>query len=118
MWVGRQWWYFPGAALVKLPATVWFSMLAGAAVLACRRRWGDVGRAAGWVGGVLAAFLLLQPLNLGLRLALPVVALALLLAAPAARLVGALAGWRGRLHLCDGRRRPPSPPPRAAADLP
>ena len=83
-WDGSRIWFFPASAAVKLPVTATLAVLAGAAgwtlVEPGKRR-----RAAAAVGApavVVAAFLLLQPLNLGLRLAVPVLALVFVAAAP------------------------------------
>ena len=83
-WDGSRIWFFPASAAVKLPVTATLAVLVGAAgwtlVEPGKRR-----RAAAAVGApavVVAAFLLLQPLNLGLRLAVPVLALVFVAAAP------------------------------------
>ena len=77
-WDGGRWWYFPASAALKLPLTLVVAVVTGW-VLAGRS--GCVRRrelAATVVVPALALwlFLVAQPLNLGLRLALPVVALA------------------------------------------
>lgn len=83
-WYGSRPWYFPAAALLKLPVTVLASVVAGWG-------WAIRGRRRRQLMAVVAApalglwlVLLLQPLNLGLRMALPTVALALVGAGAAA----------------------------------
>jgi 4-amino-4-deoxy-L-arabinose transferase-like glycosyltransferase len=76
-WSGGRWWYFPVAAVLKLPAGLLAAVLAGWVV--ARRHPARLRLA----GVVLAPALslwfvvLVQPLNLGLRVVLPSVALAL-----------------------------------------
>lgn len=76
-WDGGHWWFFPVSAALKLPLTLVVAIVAGWAVTV----WRSAHRAA-LVLFVVAPALLLwlllvaQPLNLGLRLAMPVVALA------------------------------------------
>lgn len=89
-WDGGRWWYFPMSALLKLPFTLVVAVVAGWVVAARRsahRRALLTFVAAPALG--LWLFLVAQPLNLGLRLALPTVALALVgagaLVAPAHR---------------------------------
>lgn len=76
-WDGGRWWYFPASAALKLPLTLVAGIVAGWA-LAVRRARSRRALLTFVVGPALAlwAFLVAQPLNLGLRLALPVVALA------------------------------------------
>ena len=83
-WTGSRPWFFPASAAVKLPVTATLAVALGVAgwarVEPSKRR-----RMAATVGApvlVVGAFLLLQPLNLGLRLAVPVLALVLVAAAP------------------------------------
>ncbi|WP_436795755.1 hypothetical protein [Actinospongicola halichondriae] len=74
-WSGGRWWFFPSSAIVKVPLVV-LAILGGAAALARRSRR-DALRVLVTVGplaGMLAMFLAVQPLDLGLRLALPVLA--------------------------------------------
>ncbi|QXC61696.1 glycosyltransferase family 39 protein [Aquihabitans sp. G128] len=90
-WDGGRWWYFPASAALKLPLTLVLAVVAGW-VVAVRDRQVDRRRLAQAVAlPAVALWLLLvgQPLDLGLRLAMPVVALALVglgaLARPARR---------------------------------
>ena len=82
-WTGSRWWFFPVSAAVKLPATASVALLGGIAgwclIDSDRRRRAAV--TVGALAGVTAGFLLLQPLDLGLRLAIPALALAFLAAA-------------------------------------
>jgi 4-amino-4-deoxy-L-arabinose transferase-like glycosyltransferase len=84
-WEGSRWWFFPGSILVKVPLGGLLFLLLGP--LAWTRLPGDRRRSAGLVlafpAVVLFVALLTQPLNLGLRLVLPVVALWFAFAAPA-----------------------------------
>jgi 4-amino-4-deoxy-L-arabinose transferase-like glycosyltransferase len=75
-WDGGRWWYFPISALVKLPLTLTAAVVGGwvLAVRGHRNRRALAALVAG-PGVLLWLFLAAQPLNLGLRLALPVVAL-------------------------------------------
>lgn len=77
-WSGSRWWYFPVSAIVKLPMTLVVGVLAGWALAV---RYGRERRlllaTVVTPGIVMWALLLAQPLNLGLRLAMPSVALAL-----------------------------------------
>ena len=85
VWEGSEWWFFPGSAIAKVPATALLAVAAGG--LLWRRRDGSSRSRLGWClapGAVLGLVLLVQPLNLGLRYALPVLALMMLLAAPLA----------------------------------
>lgn len=88
-WDGSRWWFFPASALVKLPLGALAAVAIGGwwwtKVPVDRRRSGLVAVAA--PAGALGLALLVQPLNSGLRLALPVVALAFVAASPIA-LVG------------------------------
>lgn len=86
---GSRPWFFPVTAAIKLPVSFTLAVAAGALVLARRRRVPPVVWAAAVAGAVVFGFLLVQPLNLGLRLAMPLVAL---IAIPAA----GLAELRGR----------------------
>ncbi len=75
-WSGGRWWFFPASAAVKLPATFFLAIAAGAWAMVRASR-GRARRAAVVVAplaGVLAVFLAAQPLDLGLRLAVPVLA--------------------------------------------
>lgn len=77
-WDGGRWWYFPVSAALKLPATLVVAVVAGWALAA--RRAIDRRRLITVVVApplMLWLFLVAQPLNLGLRLAMPVVAMAL-----------------------------------------
>jgi 4-amino-4-deoxy-L-arabinose transferase-like glycosyltransferase len=92
-WDGGRWWYFPMSALLKLPFTLVVAVVAGWAMVA--RRSAHRRSLLTFVAGpalLLWLFLVAQPLNLGLRLALPTVALALVgagaLVAPARRAWG------------------------------
>ncbi len=106
-WDGGRWWYFPASALVKLPLTLVAAIVAGWALVVRRRlaRGTPVEQRSGGTGDVdgpavgtrpasrsstrgmtvivvapgvaLWLALMAQPLNLGLRLALPIVALSL-----------------------------------------
>ena len=81
-WTGGRVWYFPMNALVKLPASFWVLVVAGGAAWVTDRVPGR--RRLAWVLSpalALALFLLAQPLNLGLRLTLPIIASACLLSA-------------------------------------
>lgn len=86
-WNGAAWWFFPAALLTKLPlpalVVVAASPLAWRGIDRDRRRLATIGVALPAVASF--AFLLAQPLNLGLRYAFPVVALGFVLVAPAAR---------------------------------
>ncbi|MFN8018508.1 MAG: glycosyltransferase family 39 protein [Acidimicrobiales bacterium] len=76
-WSGGRWWYFPMSALLKVPLLTCAVVVAGW-VVAVRRPGGR--RAlltyVALPGLLLWLFLVAQPLNLGLRLAMPTVALA------------------------------------------
>ena len=81
-WDGGRWWFFPGSVVAKVPLGALAAMVAGG-VLAFRRR--DIARrrlAVGVLGpaAVSFAFVLAQPLNLGVRYVLPSLALAMVLA--------------------------------------
>jgi 4-amino-4-deoxy-L-arabinose transferase-like glycosyltransferase len=77
-WDGGRWWYFPVSAIVKLPTPLLVAVVAGWAVAAGRTQHRRALLAFVVAPAlVLWAFLLAQPLNLGLRLAMPTVALAL-----------------------------------------
>ena len=81
-WDGGRWWFFPASAFLKIPLTLTVAVVAGW-VLALRRGARRPVDRRQLVAVVIAPalalwlFLLAQPLNLGLRLAMPVVALAL-----------------------------------------
>lgn len=82
-WMGSRYWFFPANALVKIPLPL-LALAAAAIVGWWRAPRSDAARAAialAPLTAALAGFLLLQPLNLGLRLALPVVAFVFLAAA-------------------------------------
>ncbi|QYG93315.1 hypothetical protein HC251_13365 [Iamia sp. SCSIO 61187] len=97
-WEGSRWWYFPGALVATVPFPVLGLLVAGPL---------------GWVAGpreqrrplalvalpglALFAFTALQPLNLGLRLAMPSLALWLVVAAAGAghAVCAARARWPG-----------------------
>jgi hypothetical protein len=99
-WDGSRPWFFPVSALVKLPVSFWLATMAGAMAWAgCGRRLRIRALASvGSLGALVSGFLLLQPLNLGLRLAVPVLALLPVVAAavvhlprrPAIGVVGAV----------------------------
>ncbi len=85
-WTGGRWWYFPGSLLVKVPAPALVLLVAGPLALrhhavGLRRR---VLTAVVLPAGLLLAFTMAQPLTLGVRLVLPVVALLLVAASAAA----------------------------------
>jgi hypothetical protein len=86
-WDGGRWWYFPISALIKIPLPLTALVITGW-VVAIRRsgRRRELATVVVLPGLVLWLFLVAQPLNLGLRLALPSVALAFVG-------VGALAPW-------------------------
>lgn len=76
-WDGGHWWFFPASALLKLPAVVAVGIVGGwlvAAVHGRTRR--NLVRFVVAPAVMLWLLLVAQPLNLGLRLAMPVVALA------------------------------------------
>lgn len=77
-WDGGRWWYFPASAALKLPLPLLLAVVAGWA-LALRRGHARRALVASTVVPAIALWLSLvgQPLNLGLRMAMPVVALAL-----------------------------------------
>jgi hypothetical protein len=101
-WVGTKWWYFPGVLVAKVP---WGALLAIGVGAWCLRRFDkDVRQrvlvAVAAPALVLLAFTMLQPLQLGVRLLLPSLALGLVIAgavvvglrSPAGRIgLGALA---------------------------
>lgn len=93
-WTGSRPWFFPVSGAVKLPATVALTLLAGSIgwVRAAPEIRTRALVAVGSVAGVSALFLLVQPLNLGLRLALPVLALVCVLAAGVVRLPARVGG--------------------------
>jgi 4-amino-4-deoxy-L-arabinose transferase-like glycosyltransferase len=75
-WDGGVWWFFPVSALLKLPLTLVAAIVAGWGVIARRAlRRRDLLRFVVLPGLLLWLLLLAQPLNLGLRLAMPIVAL-------------------------------------------
>lgn len=82
-WVGGRWWFFPGSLLVKAPlglVVVLLLLPVGCWRLepSARRRMGAV---LAPVAAALLLQLLVQPLDLGLRYAIPVVAIGLVAAA-------------------------------------
>ncbi len=87
-WTGSRSWFFPASAAVKLPLTASVGLLLGLG------GWAFVGRGqrrrAAWVLAppalTLLAFLVAQPLDLGLRLALPVLGLGFVAVASLGRL--------------------------------
>lgn len=96
-WDGSRVWFFPGSALAKLPATLVVAIGAGLVAAVRRRAGGAEAVHVALVPAVaLSLALLAQPLNLGLRYAVPVLALVLVLAAPVG---AALAHRRGRVLL-------------------
>ncbi|WP_421120346.1 ArnT family glycosyltransferase [Aquihabitans daechungensis] len=76
-WDGGMWWFFPVSAALKLPLTLVAAIVVGWAVV-IRRALHRRALLVYVVIPALALWLLLlaQPLNLGLRLAMPIVALA------------------------------------------
>lgn len=92
-WEGGRWWFFPASALLKLPLLVTLVLLAAAGgwarVAAEERRRALLVVAA--PAGLYAAFLLVQELNTGVRMAFPVLALVMVLAGPSIRLVSSRA---------------------------
>jgi hypothetical protein len=84
-WDGSRWWFFPGSVLVKVPLGALLFLVLGP--LAWRSLPGPRRRSAALVLALPAVGLFLalltQPLNLGLRIVLPVVALWFAAAAPA-----------------------------------
>ncbi len=87
-WSGGRWWFFPGSAAVKVPITVIGAVLLGAVGLArgARRVAGRALTSLVPVAGALTLFLAVQPLDLGLRLFVPVIAIAFVGAAGLVRL--------------------------------
>lgn len=76
-WTGGRWWYFPAAAVMKLPAGLLAAVAAG---WVAARRHPARRRLAGIVLAPALSLwfvVLVQPLNLGLRVVLPSVALSL-----------------------------------------
>lgn len=86
MWEGSRPWFFPVSAAIKLPLTASLAVVAGAVLTAARHRKRPVFLPVAAVAGMVSVFLLLQPLNLGLRLAVPVLALVFVTTASLARL--------------------------------
>lgn len=88
MWTGSRPWFFPVSAAVKLPFTVGLALVAG--VVGWWRTRPPVRSriliSAGSLAAVSALFLLVQPLNLGLRLAIPVFGLLCIASAGLVRL--------------------------------
>lgn len=89
---GTHPWFFGVSALVKLPLLVSAAIAAGVVLLVRRRRTVPVAVPLAAVAAALGVFLLVQPLQLGLRLAVPVLALALVPAAALARIGSMTAG--------------------------
>ena len=93
-WEGSRWWFFPGSVLVKVPLGALLLLVLGS--LGWRRAAPDHSRSASLVLGLPAGALLValvaQPLNTGVRLALPALALWFAAAAPAAVLLRHSAG--------------------------
>jgi len=87
-WDGSRLGFFPISALVKIPISFWMAAIAGAVgwSRADRRIRHRALTSVGSIGGMVALFLVLQPLNLGLRLAVPVLALVPVVAAGCVRL--------------------------------
>ncbi len=97
-WVGTRWWYLPGVVVAKIP---WGALVAVAAGCWCLRRVDTARRRRALASVALPALALLaataaQPLELGVRLVLPCLALALVLAGP---VVTGLRHRRGRIGL-------------------
>jgi hypothetical protein len=76
-WEGGRPWFFPVSAAVKLPATASLAIVAGILLVAIRHRQHPLFGPLAVTAAVLSLFLVVQPLNLGLRLAVPVLALAM-----------------------------------------
>lgn len=81
-WTGARPWFFPVSGLVKLPLTVPLALFIGTfgwahAAAEVRRR---ALLAVGALAALFVTFMLVQPLNLGFRLIVPALALALVLA--------------------------------------
>lgn len=84
-WDGGEPWYFPAAAAVKMPASALVAVAVGGFIWWRRGQHRvQVALVCGCPALALAVVLVAQPLNLGLRYAFPLVALALVLAAPLA----------------------------------
>jgi 4-amino-4-deoxy-L-arabinose transferase-like glycosyltransferase len=100
-WEGARWWFWPGSALVKLPASALIIVLVG---LIC---WRKLSRRTIFEGvlvlGVpalaLTAFIVPQPRQLGLRYLLPVITLAVVAGSPAVRVATKAAAGRVALAL-------------------
>jgi 4-amino-4-deoxy-L-arabinose transferase-like glycosyltransferase len=100
-WEGARWWFWPGSALVKLPASALIIVLVG---LIC---WRKLPRRAVFEGALvlgvpavaLTAFIVPQPRQLGLRYLLPVITLAVVAGSPAVRLATKAAAGRVALAL-------------------
>ena len=76
-WDGGVWWFFPVSALLKLPLTLVAAILVGwGTVIARALHRRDAVRFVVVPAVLLWLLLLAQPLNLGLRLAMPIVVLA------------------------------------------
>jgi 4-amino-4-deoxy-L-arabinose transferase-like glycosyltransferase len=77
-WVGSRWWYFPASALVKVPLPMVAATVAGwvVAVRSPRVERRALALTVALPGVAMWLLLLAQPFNRGLRMALPVVALA------------------------------------------
>jgi hypothetical protein len=93
MWEGSRWWFFPVSTVVRTTLPVVLLCIAAPFVL--RRSPEDENRRRVLLAGVVplafvGAGLLVQPLNLGVRYALPAIALLLVLGA------GVVTGWLGR----------------------
>ncbi len=97
-WTGTRWWYFPAVLLTKVPVGVLVAIAVGA--WCCWRLGGTRRRRAMAVvvapAGLLFAFTAAQPLELGVRLLLPSIALAMVLAGP---VVAGLRHRAGRVAL-------------------
>lgn len=85
-WDGGRPWFFPASAAVKLPAPATLAILAGMLLAGVRHRRDPLFAPLAVTAAMLGLFLVVQPLNLGLRLAVPVLALAMVAAASLARL--------------------------------
>jgi hypothetical protein len=100
-WEGARWWFWPGSALVKLPASALIIVLVG---LVC---WRKLPRRTVFEGALvlgvpavaLTAFIVPQPRQLGFRYLLPVITLAVVAGSPAVRLATKAVAGRVALAL-------------------
>ncbi|MEZ5182894.1 MAG: glycosyltransferase family 39 protein [Acidimicrobiales bacterium] len=88
-WDGGAWWFFPVSAAIKVPLAITFGIVGGWWVAARRGRdRRNLVRFVVLPGLMLWLFLVAQPLNLGLRLAMPSLAFAFIGLGALPRLVG------------------------------